>query len=248
MTHHILTPQIWDSWGTWKPTPSQPRQDDHTDPASTWHSSWDQPHSDQQDSRSWEYSSSYHQPSRSKPKPPAVNLHAATSGKPITAFSSHHTSHTHSSSRRSKPSKPPTSLPPPPPPSSKKRPKSTAPPSTRDGTELLDGEIYLDNLEMDDDHWPKMMEWAYRHPDRVQSPNEVPEAERPKPCIKIAQETVDRFSSMLKTPSLGHPGTHRHELGKGLWWSGSDHCHRPGGHLHHPPSIGQLKCSHHPSS
>ena len=41
-------------------------------------------------------------------------------------------------------------------------------------------------------------------------------------------------------PSLGHPGTHRHELGQGLWWSGSDQCHRPGGHLHPTPSIGQL--------
>ena len=66
--------------------------------------------------------------------------------------------------------------------------------------------MYLDNLEMDDDHWPKMVEWAYRHPDRVQSPNEVPEAERPKPCIKIAKETVERFSSMLKTRLPGIPG------------------------------------------
>ena len=66
--------------------------------------------------------------------------------------------------------------------------------------------MYLDNLEMDDDHWPKMVDWAYGHPDRVQSPNEVPEAERPKPCIKIAKETVDRFSSMLKTRLSGIPG------------------------------------------
>ena len=66
--------------------------------------------------------------------------------------------------------------------------------------------MYLDTFVMDDDHWPRLVEWAYRHIDRVQSPNEVPEAERPKPCIEIAKETVERFSSMLKTRLPGIPG------------------------------------------
>ena len=59
---------------------------------------------------------------------------------------------------------------------------------------------------MDDDHWPRMVEWAYNHPDRVLSPSEVPEADRPKPCIKIAKETVERFSTMLKSRLSGIPG------------------------------------------
>ena len=59
---------------------------------------------------------------------------------------------------------------------------------------------------MDDDHWAQMMEWAYNHPDRVLSPSEVPEADRPKPCIKIAKETYDNFSTMIKNRLPGIPG------------------------------------------
>ena len=50
-----------------------------------------------------------------------------------------------------------------------------------------------------------MVEWAYNHPDRVLSPSEVPEADRPKPCIKIAKETYDNFSTMIKNRLPGIP-------------------------------------------
>ena len=58
--------------------------------------------------------------------------------------------------------------------------------------------MYLDNLEMDDDQWAKLVKWAYNHPDRVLSPSEVPEADRLKPCIKIARDTHEKFSAMIK--------------------------------------------------
>ena len=59
---------------------------------------------------------------------------------------------------------------------------------------------------MDDDHWAKLVEWAYTHPERVLSPSEVPEAERPKPCVKIARDTLDRFSTMINERLPGIPG------------------------------------------
>ena len=65
--------------------------------------------------------------------------------------------------------------------------------------------MYLDNVVMDDNHWAKMVEWAYNHPDRVLSPSEVPEADRPKPCIKIAKETYDKFPTMIKNRLPGIP-------------------------------------------
>ena len=66
--------------------------------------------------------------------------------------------------------------------------------------------MYLDNLEMDDDHWAKLVEWAYNHPDRVLSPSEVPEADRLKPCIKIARDTLEKFSTMINDRLPGIPG------------------------------------------
>ena len=94
----------------------------------------------------------------------------------------------------------------PPPSTTKKRSKSTGPASTRDGTELLEGELYLDNLEIDDEHWGKLVKWAYKHPDRVLSPSEVPEAERPRPNVKIARDTLDKFCSMINERLPGIPG------------------------------------------
>ena len=108
----------------------------------------------------------------------------------------------------------------PPPSTTKKRPKSKGPASTRDGTELLEGELYLDNLEMDDKHWGKMVKWAYKHPDRVLSPSEVPEAERPRPNVKIARDTLDKFCSMINERLPGIPGNTVTNLVK--VFSGSD--------------------------
>ena len=111
-------------------------------------------------------------------------------------LSQHSLFNTHSQTvyRRSKP--PSQHSQPPPPPNITKRHKPAAPPSTRDGTELQEGELYLDNLACDDDQWPKMVKWALTHKkQRVKSANEVPEAEHPKPCIKVKQETVSRKCS-----------------------------------------------------
>ena len=63
----------------------------------------------------------------------------------------------------------------------------------------------LDNLHVDDDQWPKMVKWALPHKHRVKSANEVPEAERPKGCIKINKDTVDTFSQMLRDRLPGIP-------------------------------------------
>ena len=65
--------------------------------------------------------------------------------------------------------------------------------------------MYLDNLACEDDQWPKMVKWALHHKQRVKSANEVPEAERPKPCIKVKQETVDSVSQMLRDRCPGIP-------------------------------------------
>ena len=108
----------------------------------------------------------------------------------------------------------------PPPSTTKKRPKSTGPASIRDGTELQEGEIYLDNLEMDDDHWGKLVKWACKHPERVLSPSEVPEAERPRPNVKIARDTLETFRTMINDRLPGIPGNTVTNLVK--VFSGSD--------------------------
>ena len=52
-----------------------------------------------------------------------------------------------------------------------------------------------------------MVKWALTHKQGVKSANEVPEAERPKPCIKAKQETVDGFSQMLRDRCPGIPAS-----------------------------------------
>ena len=108
----------------------------------------------------------------------------------------------------------------PPPSTTNKKPKSTRPASTRDGTELLEGELYLDNLEIDDVHWGKLVRWAYKHPARVLSPSEVPEAEHLQPNVKIARDTLDNFCSLLNERLPGIPGNTVANLVK--VFSGSD--------------------------
>ena len=118
----------------------------------------------------------------------------------------------------------------PPPSTTKKKPKSTRPASTRDGTELLEGELYLDNLEIDDVHWGKLVRWAYKHPARVLSPSEVPEAERLRPNVKIARDTLHNFCSLLNERLSGIPGN-TGQLGQGFLRLGSDQRREPQRHL-----------------
>ena len=111
--------------------------------------------------------------------------------------------------------------------------------------------MYLDNVEMDDDHWARMVEWAYNHPDRVLSPSEVPEADRPKPCIKIAKETYDKFSTMIKNRLPGIPGNTVMNLVK-VFFGGADLINAVNPDdiysLFPPPSHHQLEGRHHSSS
>ena len=64
------------------------------------------------------------------------------------------------------------------------------------------------------------MKWAYKHPERVLSPSEVPEAERPRPNVKIARDTLDTFCSMINERLPGIPGNTVTNLVK--VFSGSD--------------------------
>ena len=63
--------------------------------------------------------------------------------------------------------------------------------------------MYLDNLACDDDQWPKTVKWTQKQ--RVRAANELPEDERPKPCIKVKQEAVTSFSQMLRDRCPGIP-------------------------------------------
>ena len=128
-----------------------------------------------------------------------------------------------------------------------KRHKPIAPPSTRDGTELQEGELYLDNLICDDDQWPKMVKWALTQKQRVKSANEVLEAERPKPRIKVKQEKVDGFSQMLRDRCPGIPANTITNLVKIFGASDLINGIVPA-HLYRPPSIYEVHCWHHSSS
>ena len=60
---------------------------------------------------------------------------------------------------------------------------------------IAEGEICLDSIKLDDDHWPHCVQWARDHPHRVKATNELPEAERPRPCP--THSARDQFSAMI---------------------------------------------------
>lgn len=43
------------------------------------------------------------------------------------------------------------------------------------------------------------MQWALAHPERAKAANELPEAERPRPCIKIPSSVYNQFSDMISS-------------------------------------------------
>ena len=57
----------------------------------------------------------------------------------------------------------------------------------------MEGEIYLDSITCDDDHWTHCVTWARNHPHRVKAANELPESDRPRPCSKIAKAAWEQF-------------------------------------------------------
>ena len=178
--------------------PSQWHQASQSAPTSYWPSddhTWRHDTSGAYD-QSWQSDASH--PHESHSHSQKIQLHAAPSNKPLTAFSLEQRadsqtvygrSKTYPHSHRSKRSHHD---------KSKKRQHHNAPHSTRDGTELQEHEIYLDNITCDDDQWVRCVEWARKHPQRVKAANELREADRPKPCIKSKQDAMRHFSEMLR--------------------------------------------------
>ena len=51
--------------------------------------------------------------------------------------------------------------------------------------------------------WTQCVKWARNHPQRVKAANELPEADRPRPCTKINKTALKHFSDMLRSKCPG---------------------------------------------